>query len=311
MVSNLSPVLAIVVAFVLSFLLQGCGGGSGSGTVNPAKVCSDPYSHSTRMRCGDGVHLCGVLTLQTGLGSGVYHHDEPHVHGLWPEVPQYGDSECIAPSKPSAPSKLHSCYDQKGTPRNRDIDFQKHEWESHGVCAGAKNADDFFQQVCHLAEGPIRVMQGARAAHLDLSDTVDTLQRSRYCVWSTGTQKQIELSACARSDGRWVLADVNDFPKVCGGGGPSPAPSPSKGQCVPGQHGPKCESNTDCRGVSGCVRCAKSGYCTDIALARNYRRATLITLDPVAGNDTTVSLEAGGEAKSKFSTEGRVGGIGR
>eukprot|EP00930_Biecheleria_cincta_P008709 TRINITY_DN110246_c0_g1_i1.p1 TRINITY_DN110246_c0_g1~~TRINITY_DN110246_c0_g1_i1.p1 ORF type:complete len:326 (-),score=19.18 TRINITY_DN110246_c0_g1_i1:564-1472(-) len=302
MASDLGTVLAIFVASV-SFLLHGCSpSGSGSGPDNPSrsKVCSDPYGHHTAMSCGEGVRLCGVLTLQAGLGSGVYHHDEPNVHGLWPEVHQFGNSECVKPGDPSAPSKLYSCYDQKDTPRDRDMAFQKHEWEKHGVCAGAKNADDFLQQVCNLAEGPLRVMRGARAARMDLSDTVDALQRSRYCVWSTSTQKQIELSTCAGSDGRWVLADVNDFPKVCGhGGGPSPAPSPSKLQCVPGHHGPKCETNVDCTSASGCVRCAKSGYCTDIPLAKASRHASFFALTPTVGTDTAFNLsEVDSAAKS-------------
>ena len=45
-----------------------------------------------QMVCGDGVALCGVLTLQTGLGEGVYSHPTPSVHGLWPEVAPYGTS---------------------------------------------------------------------------------------------------------------------------------------------------------------------------------------------------------------------------
>eukprot|EP00446_Apocalathium_sp_SHHI-4_P055257 CAMPEP_0177381430 /NCGR_PEP_ID=MMETSP0368-20130122/48062_1 /TAXON_ID=447022 ORGANISM="Scrippsiella hangoei-like, Strain SHHI-4" /NCGR_SAMPLE_ID=MMETSP0368 /ASSEMBLY_ACC=CAM_ASM_000363 /LENGTH=55 /DNA_ID=CAMNT_0018845843 /DNA_START=33 /DNA_END=196 /DNA_ORIENTATION=+ len=53
-------------------------------------------------------------------------------------------------------------------------------------------------------------------------------------------QFHVMLSACAGPDGKWKLADVNDFSKVCGGSGPSPSPSPapapaptpSTGKCV-------------------------------------------------------------------------------
>lgn len=38
------------------------------------------------MNCGNGVNLCGLLTLESGFGTGNYGHDEPVVHGLWPEV---------------------------------------------------------------------------------------------------------------------------------------------------------------------------------------------------------------------------------
>ena len=65
---------------------------------------------STYMDCGE-VKLCGLLTLETGFGSGYYKHDTPSVHGLWPETGSYGSSECVAPSSSSTdPTKLFSCY---------------------------------------------------------------------------------------------------------------------------------------------------------------------------------------------------------
>jgi len=36
--------------------------------------------------------------------------------------------------------------------------------------------------------------------------------------------------------------------------------------CVSGQHGPSCKSDSDCSGAKDCVRCAKSGFCTDVPL---------------------------------------------
>lgn len=45
---------------------------------------------SDTMICGSGVGLCGLLTLESGFGSGNYDHDECVVHGLWPEVSPYG-----------------------------------------------------------------------------------------------------------------------------------------------------------------------------------------------------------------------------
>ena len=46
--------------------------------------------------------LCGVVTLETGLGGGKYQHDQPVVHGLWPQVGKYGSSSCTGPSHPAA-----------------------------------------------------------------------------------------------------------------------------------------------------------------------------------------------------------------
>jgi hypothetical protein len=54
-----------------------------------AFVCSRPElaRAAPYMDCGNAP-LCGVLALETGLGSGAYAHDTPAVHGLWPEVDQ-------------------------------------------------------------------------------------------------------------------------------------------------------------------------------------------------------------------------------
>ena len=65
---------------------------------------------STHMVCGEGVALCGVLTLESGLGRGVYHHRNASVHGLWPQVPPYGSSQCMTPTPPRPPLQTgNSC----------------------------------------------------------------------------------------------------------------------------------------------------------------------------------------------------------
>ena len=76
------------------------------------------------------------------------------------------------------------------------------------------------------------------------------------------------------SNGNWQLAPVADFHKACGGSSPGPGPSPPApgpgpkpaGKCVHDQHGPACKSDADCKGVPGCLRCAHSGYCTDVPI---------------------------------------------
>ena len=66
----------------------------------------------TPMECGARVNVCGIITLESGLGDGVYAHKEPSVHGLWPEVGTYGTSSCIAPSQSTAdPTRVYSCYE--------------------------------------------------------------------------------------------------------------------------------------------------------------------------------------------------------
>lgn len=226
------------------------------------------------MDCGEGVPLCGVLTLETGRGGGTYRHSEPVVHGLWPQVPRFGNSECLAPLDSVAPHKVYRCYDQAGESHSRDLGFERHEWAAHGRCAGAASAEDFFEQVCDLADAPLRVMAGARAADMDLVDTVDALQRAGFCVWNHGSNQQVELSTCAGHDGRWRLADSADFERVCG---PAASAAPASPRvCIPNHRGPRCKSNRDCLGLSGCARCARSGYCTDIPMHSWRRRPTLL-----------------------------------
>jgi len=55
-----------------------------------------------------------------------------------------------------------------------------------------------------------------------------------------------------------------DFKTVCSGPSPPSPPSPPTNKCVDGQHGPACKSDSDCTSITGCVRCAKSGFCTNV-----------------------------------------------
>mmetsp|Transcript_114478 Transcript_114478/g.296610 ORF Transcript_114478/g.296610 Transcript_114478/m.296610 type:complete len:319 (+) Transcript_114478:82-1038(+) len=252
---------------------SGREGAAANASVAASSACSDWTSHGDDMECGANVPLCGLLTLQTGLGTGVYHHNKPMVHGLWPEVGSYGSSKCIKPEDPTPPSTVYPCYADPDEPDT--LGFEQHEWEKHGECAGAKDQSDYFDQVCRLSTAPLAALRKARDAGQDFNAMADSLQSAGFCVFSLSTyEKQIMLSACAGADRRWKLADVSDFSRVCGSGGPSPGPSPSPspppspkpGACVTGHHGPPCKSNADCDGVKDCVRCAKSGFCTDVPI---------------------------------------------
>ena len=52
---------------------------------NSAAPTPGERSGNAYMDCGTAP-LCGVLVLETGFGSGNYKHQEPGVHGLWPET---------------------------------------------------------------------------------------------------------------------------------------------------------------------------------------------------------------------------------
>lgn len=237
------------------------------------------------MECGPGVPLCGVLTLESGFGPGVYRHEEPVVHGLWPQVNNYGSSKCIRPRRAVVERELYKCYVSAG---NRAISFETHEWTTHGMCAGVEDEDDFFDQVCSLADRPLKLMKSVRKLGMHQMDL--KLRRNGFPVYQLDRHYgQIELSCCAGHDGRWKLAQVADFPTVCGPGAapaPAPAPGPAGGEvCVAGRRGPPCHSNWDCYGLAGCARCAHSGFCTNLA------ETTAVAAAP-AGSEEEVPVAA-------------------
>ena len=210
---------------------------------------------SEKMECGEGVVLCGVLTLESGFGPGAYSHPEPGVHGLWPENGQYGDSACLKPESTSDPTTIYSCYEAD----DDVLSFEVHEWEKHGECAGVSNEEDFFNQVCHLAATPIRLMTDMKT----LEDMRFVLERAGFEVFSVDTyNSQLSLSACSTPERQWRLAPVADFQAICGGWTPAPAVS----HCPPNQHGPPCDNDADCLHITDCLRCANSGFCTSTPL---------------------------------------------
>lgn len=143
----------------------------------PASLLTGSWVPNAYMDCGDAP-LCGVLTLETGLGPGNYHHNKTGVHGLWPEVGQYGTSQCIGPTRSTEdPTKVYTCYNEPDTPTAHTISFEQHEWEKHGQCAGVADVEDFFGQVCSLADKPVSLMEAARkSGHVDLQGYADLLQ---------------------------------------------------------------------------------------------------------------------------------------
>jgi hypothetical protein len=223
------------------------------------------------MSCG-GAAICGVVTLESGLGSGYYRHPTPSVHGLWPQVPPYGDSRCVAPSS-GAPRKpgLPTCYREAAINPDQQVEFVEHEWNKHGRCAGAASEDDYFAQVCALSAPPVKLMRAVRDIGGDLQAMVVAVRTAGYPIYQVdGMNAQILLSACATAVGqgyKWQLAAVSEFGAVCGGlaGRDAPPRAPAATQsCVPSVKGPPCTSEADCAGLGGCRRCARSGFCTDV-----------------------------------------------
>eukprot|EP01063_Lacrimia_lanifica_P039073 TRINITY_DN847_c0_g1_i1.p1 TRINITY_DN847_c0_g1~~TRINITY_DN847_c0_g1_i1.p1 ORF type:complete len:256 (+),score=81.85 TRINITY_DN847_c0_g1_i1:61-828(+) len=232
-----------------------------------------PGAASKYMKCGGGVELCGVITLESGSGRSEYHHSIPVVHGLWPQTAPYGSSQCVAPQNRTSPSAIPSCYKtDTGVNPQHQLSFVQHEWTKHGVCAGTQDSADFFAQLCGLVSAPIAEMTKVKKSGGKLADMAKALTAAGYPVWevdsSGSADQQLQLSACAKN-GKWVLAAVGqDMVAKCGGGPiPPPVPAPpAPTSCQTGQRGPACKSDSDCTNKPHCIRCAHSGYCTDVPL---------------------------------------------
>ena len=170
-----------------------------------------------QMVCGTGVALCGVLTLQTGLGEGVYSHPTPSVHGLWPEVAPYGTSECAKPTISTAdPRRVVQCYGATGEGTAHIIEFETHEWEKHGECAGVRDARAYLTTICGLAEQPLQAMTAARKAGGGLDSARRAVMGLGLEIFAVDEQhSQLLLSACSDGD-TWTLSPVEKFPEACG-----------------------------------------------------------------------------------------------
>ena len=198
-----------------------------------ALVTSQPAA----MSCGDGVEVCGVLTVMTGLGAGVqnvsggavYGHPTAIVHGLWPQVPPYGKSRCVAPSWRANATYVFPCYicargddNCSSTPGHSPLQFEAHEWSKHGVCAGVQDSTDYFSQVCGLALRPVELVGTMRAAgERNLTAFATRLEAAdpAYEVhFADESTMELQLSACREeSSGEWRLAPVHRFAEECGG----------------------------------------------------------------------------------------------
>lgn len=169
------------------------------------------------MTCGEGVDVCGVLVLETGLGKGVYHHGHAAVHGLWPQVDEFGSSQCVAPEDTTEPDHIYDCYNDMEDSKSHLLWFESHEWDRHGKCAGAKSADDFFSQICSLSKAPVQLLNQAKAKSPEFSAMEQALADGGYTVYDTDVENdQMLLPVCRQPGGTWVMSTVDDFFKNCG-----------------------------------------------------------------------------------------------
>jgi len=222
---------------------------------------------TTYMDC-NGTALCGVLTVESGFGDGYYKHKQPSVHGLWPECPDFGSSACIAPDDGTDPTIVFSCYIDGDVSQEHQLEFEQHEWDKHGKCAGVRNATSFFQQICALSAAPVKQMTKARQGGMtNTEDFAADLKAAGFPVWATMGDGQVQLSACGDSKGAWHLGMPDEFVDLCGASTPPHPPTPSNTTtCQPSKRGPACSDDSDCEGLAGCIRCAHTGFCTSIPI---------------------------------------------
>ena len=108
------------------------------------------------------------------------------------------------------------------------LEFETHEWEKHGTCAGVQDANNYFAQLCSISQDPLVMMDAAKTAgHVDLSGYASPLTFAGYEVFSTNTANmQLLLPTWAGEDGKWKLAAVANFSdKYPGGTGLTPKPT--------------------------------------------------------------------------------------
>jgi hypothetical protein len=162
-----------------------------------------------------------------------------------------------------------------------------------------KDAQDYFTQLCDLAQAPLQVMATARASGGGLSAITSAVQDKGYGVYNTMSHtSEILLSLCAK-DGQWKLSAVADFASVCGDGSTSAQFSAAiaKESCVPNKRGPPCSSDSECSSVPGCLRCAKSGFCTSTDLKGGRTKGYHSSNEMFCGNGVSIcgvlTLETG------------------
>ena len=268
------PVSAYIMAAVMAACLLAAGlayraqqkgpSGASSGVTGARASALSRYG---TMSCG-GAHMCGVLSLESGLGVGYYEHATPAVHGLWPQNAPFGASPCIPPAslRPRKPG-LPDCFGFPSPDPDHVRWLIEHEWDKHGVCAGVASEDDYFAQICELSAAPLAVMAASRAAGDGFKDGVKALKAAGYPVyWADADSGEVALSACAVRDRHgagylWKLAPVGLFPKACGRHAKYNA-SATEPECLPSVRGPACKVQSDCDALRGCLRCTHSGFCT-------------------------------------------------
>jgi len=173
---------------------------------------------SKKMDCGESP-LCGVLALESGLGSGHYGGGEPGVHGLWPEVDPYGNSKSVKPKDTTFDwnsnwktdicpflNEENNCSQYAGTGPGEDgaFCFPYHEWSKHGQDAGGTGpASVYFETMCELSQPIVDMLMVYKGNWDNMKSAVSQSEWSKY-LWNVDEEnKQFMFKVCSDGDGIW------------------------------------------------------------------------------------------------------------
>lgn len=237
-----------------------------------ASIASLSLTNAKYMECGTNVKVCGVLAMETAHGHGMF-GEMAGVNGLWPQRGDNGNSECVEPAHQNCfigcpahgdgdigpndkcCNALYECFEHADEGRKGYARWlEGHIWNTHGHCAGLRDSDDYFGQVCQLSARLLGIIRANSDKSFEETKTIIENSDKYFEVFDVTLQSQILLSACLNSaSGEWILAPVSEFERVCGGAG----------ACMPNRPGPPCNSDKECSQYHSCVRCSHAGYCSN------------------------------------------------
>ena len=168
------------------------------------------------------------------------------IHGLWP---QWAET-CGGPSFDLG--KLDSIStelnDHWPSCEEKNSDLWSHEWSKHGSCSNMTELAYFSKALSLLSEYSADCSGGHAAVVASNSTDVAIGESCSFCF--------------SRSDFKKETCSSGPSPGPSPHPGPSPGPTPD--ECEPDKHGPRCDSDAECKHYKYCVRCASSGYCTEV-----------------------------------------------
>ena len=240
------------------------------------------------------------------------------LHGLWPSRTgvNVANYPCQCTNETFDVSLLSSIMTTLDTywpsAEGANPTFWSHEYEKHGTCAEALPA---LNSELLFFTGALNLRQNQNSIGLLAKVGITPSSSATYKVAAISAAfPQVTILKCNPSNmlqevatcfskslaaidceadayGGTSCADGVKIPPVGSVPAPSAAPAPSTPatQCVPGKHGPKCSSDGDCAGIPNCVRCAKSGFCTEEPADEKDEHEEMATQEGAASANVVVA----------------------